>query len=198
MTEKNDFWSKETKIALVILVLFSGLMVYFVLGDNVSSDQTPYVSAADSPSPTEYIEEPVQDRDSIDSEYVSAAGSSVSKAAHSNPGVASLSADSEEVTVQWLIMGLRRIIRAGRSMEMLRTSRNLTLTHRCQNGMLKLQEQLRSIMSKGRSLPLPTEPPSINAVLSKIKVCTSCGSSARKSCNEADRELTLIAQGVTD
>ncbi|MCZ6758530.1 MAG: hypothetical protein O7C39_09630 [Bacteroidetes bacterium] len=198
MTEKNDFWSKETKIALVILVLFSGLMAYFVLGDNVSSDQTPYVSAADSPSPTQYIEEPVQDRDSIDSEYVSAAGSSVSKAAHSNPGVAHLSADSEEVTVQWLMMGLRRIIRAGRSMEMLRNSRNLTLTHRCQNGMQKLQEQLRSIMSKGRSLPLPTEPPSINAVLSKIKVCTSCGSSARKSCSEADRELTRIAQGFTD
>ncbi len=81
MTEENDSWSKETKIALVILVLFSGLMVYFVLGDNVSSDQTPHVSAADSRSPTEYIEEPVQDRDSIDSEYVPAAGSSVSKAA---------------------------------------------------------------------------------------------------------------------
>lgn len=198
MTEKNDFWSKETKIALVILVLFSGLMAYFVLGDNVSSDQTPYVSAADSPSPTEYIEEPVQDRYSIDSEYVSAAGSSVSKAAHSNPGVARLSTDSEEVTVQWLIMGLRRIIRAGRSMEMLRNSRNLTLTRRCQNGMQKLQKQLRSIMSKGRSLPLPTERPSINAVLSKIKVCISCGGSARKSCTEADRELTRIAQGVTD
>ena len=197
MTEKNDFWSKETKIALVILVLFSGLMAYFLLGDNLSSDQTPYVSAADSPSPTQYIEDPVQDRDSIDSEYVSAAGSSVSKAAHSNPGVARLSADSE-VTVQWLMMGLRRIIRAGRSMEMLRTSRNLTLTHRCQNGMQKLHAQLRSIMSKGRSLLLPTEPPSINAVLGKFKVCTSCYSSARKSCNEADRELTLIAQGVTD
>lgn len=95
-------------------------------------------------------------------------------------------------------MGLRLLIRAGRSMEMLRNSRNLTLTRRCQNGMQKLQEQLRSIMSKGRSLLLPTEPPSINAVLGKIKVCTSCASSARKSCNEADRELTLIAQGVTD
>ncbi|GMQ80606.1 MAG: hypothetical protein BMS9Abin05_0034 [Rhodothermia bacterium] len=198
MTEKNAFWTKETKIALVILVLFSGLMAYLILGDNVSSHQASNVSAANSRETTEYVEEPTQDLDYFETDYGSVGGSSAPISAHSNPAVAATSEYSESVTVQWLIMELRRLIRAGRSMEALRNSDNLTLTRRCLDGMQRLQKQSRSIMSKGGSLPLPTEPPSINSVLSKIRVCTSCGSAARQSCSEADRDLTMIEQGATD
>jgi len=196
MTEKSAFWTKETKIALVILFLFSGLMAFLIFGDTVSSDLTPYVSAANSGESTAFAEEPVEDPDVYDAEYVSSGASSAPKSAHSNPGVAMVSESSEPVTVRWLIMELRRLIRAGRSMEGLRNSDNATLTRRCLDGMKKLQKQSRSVMARGGSLQLPGDQPSINAVLSNIKVCTSCGGTARQSCNAADRDLTLIAQGL--
>ena len=198
MTEKQAFWTKETTITLSILVLFSALVAYLIWDENTSSNQTPYVSAANSREAIEYVEEPTQDVDSFDSEYVSVGASSAPKSAHSNPSMAATTEFSQSVTVEWVIAELRRLIRAGRSMEALRNSDNLTLNRRCLDGMQKLQKQSRSIMSRGGSLPFPTEPPTINEVISKIKVCTSCGSSARKACIEAERDITLIAKGVMD
>lgn len=183
---KRSLWSTETKVALGILVLASALLVWMI------SKQPP----KDEKSAIEYMADAYDDDlfnlapDPYDeSMYVSPGGSG-------SPAAARTANATSDASIQWLLMELKRIVRAGRSMDGLRQSGNNTLSRRCMDGTQKLQRESRLVMQKGGSFSLPPELPSINSVLGKIKKCISCDGDARAACDSADRDLALITGSV--
>ena len=178
-------WSTETKIAIAILVVTSGLLFWIVSKQPPKSEKTAI----------EYM------ADNYDDDLFASDPSAFDETSYVTPGGGTAAAprasqESDNTNLRWLLMELKRITRAGRSMDGLRESKNPAQSRRCMDGMQKLQRESRTVLQKGGSISLPPELPSINSVLGKIKACISCGGDARAACDSADRDLALISGSV--
>ncbi len=103
------------------------------------------------------------------------------------------------VTANGLVMELRRIVRAGRSMDVLRNRANSVLKRRCYEGMQKLRSDIASIRQRRKNLAIGSsaESVSLDEVFSSIIKCVSCDGDASQFCNVAQKDLDIITRSLS-
>ena len=101
--------------------------------------------------------------------------------------------EKDLLTANGLAIELKRIVRAGKSMETLRSSSDRAQVRRCFEGMEKLRNRALSIHSRRRNIVIPSEASiSLNDVMKNVIKCISCDGDARKACDLAQVQLGTI------
>ena len=134
---------------------------------------------------------------SIDSKRVLVSAKAIGKEVKSETEIEKLTLANDLKTANGLAMELRRIVRAGRSMEALRNSHNKTLERRCYDGMHKLQREARAIKARRRNLAVPTQSFSLDQVFSNILKCVSCEGDAMMACDLAQKDLDMVVRSLS-
>ncbi|TDI69984.1 MAG: hypothetical protein E2O85_04585 [Bacteroidetes bacterium] len=134
---------------------------------------------------------------SINSKRVQISSEAIGKQVKSAMEVEKLKPSKDLQSANGLAMELRRIVRAGRSMESLRNTQNQALRRRCYDGMRKLQAQAIAIKTRRKNLAVPTRSLSLEKVFSNILKCVSCAGNANQACNLAQKDLDLIVRSLS-
>ena len=132
-SENESLWTANKKIALGILVIFVSLLVWVINREEPSSQPSPFENMANEYENGEFA---------YDEAYIGGSGSGT------GPPAGHLKENASRVSSPRLVMELRRLVRAGRSMDALRQNDNLTLLRRCRDGMQKLQKETQVVMLK--------------------------------------------------
>ncbi len=103
------------------------------------------------------------------------------------------------VTANGLVKELRRIVRAGSSMDVLRNRANSVLKRRCYEGMQKLRSDIASIRQRRKNLAIGSsaESVSLDKVFSNIIKCVSCDGDASQFCHVAQKDLDTITRSLS-
>ena len=96
-----------------------------------------------------------------------------------------------------LVGELRRIVRAGRKMDVLRSTGNNALTRRCVDGMKQLQADLVEIRKRRRNVAVSSSAGSLNSVFLNMMKCVTCNSDATNYCVKAEQELNEINRSLS-
>jgi hypothetical protein len=96
-----------------------------------------------------------------------------------------------------LVGELRRIVRAGQKMDVLRSTGNNALSRRCVDGMKKLQADLVEIRKRRRNVAVSGSAGSLNSVFLNMMKCVSCNGDAMNYCVQAEQELNEIDRSLS-
>ena len=178
---------KETVLVIVMGMAVVVLIVVVFFWDRASAG----TFGSEQQSPTQTIDSQEDDWAvyPIPESFVQPGGYSSSGgrvAAGASTGI-----DREKLTTLGLVGELKRIIRAGRKLETLRNSRNLTLTRRCLETSQELESNLASVRSWGLNIPFPAGTTSLEEVFQQAAICVSCSSEARTFCVMAETGLNM-------
>jgi len=202
----KKFWLKTaTTAALIAIILVLSAALYVQ-----SNDRDPAFRATSNSQPVSYGEfRSESDFDDFDEEFAgfgsaSPALSGAENGVGSAPPAAASSADATKpagrqdlLNANSLVSELRRIVRAGESMDPLRTGDNNTLSRRCFDGMKKLQSDVREVAKRRQNIVVSGSSVSMNRMFGNIMKCVSCEDGASRYCPLAERDLDLVRQSLS-
>ena len=180
MSEERN---KETIIAVGVAGIFVVLMVFVLFYDTTPDSQYPSRPAA----PMESAQNEGGDWAQFESYGDSYQPTGSSSLAPSSNSVTM--ATRELLTPDGVRNEMMRIIRAGRRLEMLRDSDNLTLTRRCLAASQELEMSIARLRSAALNLSLDGESISFDDLARQATLCVTCNGEARAFCVMAQASL---------
>lgn len=194
--------SRATKTGLLIAIILM-LAVAVII-------QAGFMSASSTADQDEYVYWDDMDEAYDDPGLVGSGYGSASSSTHANQA-AELSSPAPTAVVKssgstpsqdlknanGLVTALRRIVRAGQKMDLLRSTSNHTLRRRCVEGMKKLQNEALQIRSRRKNIALPSASTPLGKVFGNIMRCASCDDDANNYCAIAQKDLDEISRSLS-
>ena len=194
----KTLFNKQIRLGVLLTAVF--LLVAAMVGFTESTSGT---------TQSEYWDDSTIERDyeaddtwrndihGIESIRVQVSSEVIGKQVKSVTEVEKLNPSKDLQTTNSLAMELRRIVRAGRSMETLRNSPIQALKRRCYDGMQRLQAEVIAIKARRKNLAVTTQSLSLGKVFSNVMKCVSCGGDAKKACDLARKDLNVIVRSLS-
>lgn len=194
----KTLFNKQIRLGVLFTAVF--LLVAAMVGFTESSSGTTQSEYLDDSS-IEWGDEADDtwrnDIHGIESIRVQVSSEVIGKQVKSVTEVEKLNPSRDLQTTNGLAMELRRIVRAGRSMETLRNSPIQGLKRRCYDGMQRLQAEVIAIKARRKNLAVTTKSLSLGKVFSNVMKCVSCGGDAKKACDLARKDLNVIVRSLS-
>lgn len=203
----KKIWTQTTKTGALIttILLLSAALLIQAQSQISPSDQ--------SHLPRQYQQDPAADQalytgDEYD--WVPAYGGPASSLNESTPASAEkVSADdaSEKVAdakaaedlaqANGLVTTLARIIRSGKKMRLLRSTKNPALERQCFELMTILRNQTQEVAARRRNIILQANAKSLGTIFSNVMKCVRCDTQAEQYCALAQQDLNEINRSLS-
>ncbi len=196
----NGLWTTAIKTAILLtIILLLSAAVAILATDSSGPGNVDYGDYDDSYAYEDDWEDFGENLPEYDADLQTAHVSAGTTGGGSGRVTGSSSGARDLATANGLVMELLRIVRAGRSMDVLRNSPNPVQKRRCFDGMKKLQSDVMSIKARRKNLALraSAESVSLSKVFGNVMKCVSCDGDAGQACNLAQKDLDIIIRSLS-
>ena len=202
----KKFWTRTTTTAVlvaIILMLSAALLVQVTDPGGSTAESQSFArsswASTSSASESELDGELLSGYDGVEGRVQSGAdiGSSASTARSTEKDATRPARRQDLQNANSLVSELRRIVRAGNKMEVLRSTENGALTRRCFDGMKKLQSDVLNISKRRQNIAVSGSSVSVSHMLANVMKCVRCDAAAINYCKAAESDLNEIHRSLS-